>query len=334
MRLSSIKIHWLPDVREAGDTAKHFANSLGFTSVHCEEICLVVTELASNLLRHASGGTIVLSRIEDDGRQGIQIESEDSGPGIPDVDQAMADGYSTVGGLGTGLGTVNRLMDDVEFINRQPAGLRVDCKRWVRPLEPGRLQSPLVFGAAARPFRQLAENGDAFLFKQWSGHALVGVIDGLGHGPQAQRASQMARQYVEQHFDQPLESIFRGTGRACRATRGVVMALAHFDLANHRLTVAGIGNIEVRLVGSPERFNLITRRGVLGMNAPNAVSTEHPWTSSSMLIMHSDGLKTHWDWKDFRDLEREAPSLIAQRLLEILGKTEDDATIIVAKHRC
>jgi Histidine kinase-like ATPase domain/Stage II sporulation protein E (SpoIIE) len=299
--------------------------------VHCEEICLVVSELASNLLRHASQGTIRLSRVEAEDRVGIQIESEDSGPGIDNEEQAMSDGYSTAGGLGIGLGTINRLMDEVEFGSARQTGLLVVCKRWLRPNERREVGSELAFGAATRPFRQLSENGDTFIIKQWAGHALVGVIDGLGHGQFAQRASHTARHYIEQHFDQPLESLFRGTGRACLATRGVVMALAYFDLAKRKLRVGSIGNIEVRLIAGTERLHCMARRGILGMNAPNPIATEHAWTSSSLLIMHSDGLRTHWDWDDFRELAGEPPTVIAQGLLEALGKQDDDATVVVAR---
>jgi anti-sigma regulatory factor (Ser/Thr protein kinase)/serine/threonine protein phosphatase PrpC len=331
LRSGDIKVQWPADIRRAGEAARAFADSAGFPPLQCEEICLVATELASNLLRHASEGTIRLSRIEAEDRGGIQIDSEDSGPGIDNVEQAISDGYSTAGGPGIGLGTVNRLMDEVEFSSARQTGLLVVCKRWRRPNERGDVGRELAFGAATRPFRHLLENGDAFIIKQWPGHALVGVIDGLGHGQFAQRASQAARHYIEQHFDQPLESLFRGTGRVCQATRGVVMALAQFDLAEQKLRVASIGNIEVRLIGGTEKSHCMVRRGVLGMNAPNPISSEHAWTSSSLLIMHSDGLRTHWDWDDFRELAQETPSVIAQRLLEALGKPDDDATVVVAR---
>jgi serine/threonine protein phosphatase PrpC len=161
--------------------------------------------------------------------------------------------------------------------------------------------------------------------------ALAGVIDGLGHGQFAQRAAQTARQYVEHHFDQPLEAIFRGVGRACRATRGVVMALARIDSARQTFAVATIGNIEVRVIGSPTRINLIIRRGVIGLNAPSPLIVEHPWTNTTILIMHSDGLRTHWDWSDFAGLAPEPAGVIAQRLLRALGKTDDDATVLVVR---
>lgn len=332
MQPDDITIQMPQDVRKAGESAKAFANLVGFPSAESEAICLVVTELGSNLLRHATQGTITLSRITANTLPGIEIVSDDRGPGIRDIERAMADGYSTAGGLGTGLGTINRLMDEVEFHNKQPAGLRIVCRRWLRPVERSRFENRLTFGAATRPFRNSPENGDAFVIKQWGGHALVGVIDGLGHGQFAQRASQTARYYIEQHFDQPLLSLFRGAGRACHGTRGVVMALARFDLAKQQLEVANVGNIEIRLIGGPKkRFNPIVRRGIIGMNAPNPVCTQHDWEDSNILIMHSDGLRTHWEWSDFDELEHDTPSGVARRLLQALSKTDDDATILVAR---
>ena len=322
---------WQGDVLRAGELGRAFAASLGFPTLHCDEIGLAVTELASNLIRHAPGGTIKLGQVRTGERAGIEIQSVDNGPGISDVDRAITDGYSTAGGLGLGLGTVNRLMDELEISSGAKGGLHIVCRRWVRGRPSGAVLGGLDFGAATRSCRQLPENGDTFIFKQWERNALAGVIDGLGHGPLAQRASQAARQYIEQHFDQSLANLFLGVDRACRATRGVVMALARFDLARQTLTVASVGNIEVRLVGSPEKFNLVVRRGIVGLNAPKPVPSEHPWTSTCLLIMHSDGIRTHWNWSQFNDVMREAPNAIARRLLSELGKMDDDATVIVAR---
>ena len=319
------------ETKMASESARKLASALGFSSTECEEIALAVTELASNLIRHASGGTISVSALITPGRTGIQIESDDSGPGIADVERAITDGFSTAGGLGIGLGAVNRLVDDLEFVSKSTAGLHVVCQRWLRPKSQGLFTGDLSFGVASRPCRMAPQNGDAFVIKRWDAQALAGLIDGLGHGEFAQRAARTARQYLEQHFDQPLDSLFRGVGRACRATRGVVMALARFDLARHKLTVANVGNVEMRLVGGTERFNPIVRRGIVGLNAPNAVPTEHVWPPAAVLIMQTDGLKTHWDWNEFRHLESMPPGVIADRLLTVLGKPDDDATVIVAR---
>jgi anti-sigma regulatory factor (Ser/Thr protein kinase) len=324
-------VTWQGDVLRAGELGRGFSASLGFPAAQCDEIGLVVTELASNLIRHAPGGTITMGHVTTSERTGIEIQSVDKGPGISDVEQAITDGYSTAGGLGLGLGTVNRLMDELEIYSGSNGGLHIVCRRWVRARPSGAIAGGLAFGAATRSYRQLPENGDTFLFKQWERNALVGVIDGLGHGPLAQRASHTARHYIERHFDQPLPSLFLGVGRACRTTRGVVMALARFDLTRQTLTVASVGNIEVRLVGSSEKFNLVVRRGIVGLNAPNPVPAEHPWTSSSLLIMHSDGIRSHWNWSEFSDVLQAAPNMIARRLLSELGKLDDDATVVVAR---
>ncbi len=192
-------------------------------------------------------------------------------------------------------------------------------------------QCPLDFGVATRPYPGMALNGDAFVIKQWDESALVAVIDGLGHGQYAHRAAQHAREYVARHFDQPLANIFRGTGRACQATRGVVMALARFDWGQSKLTFATVGNIEARLFGNSEPVGFMIRRGIIGANAPNPIVTEHRWEPRNVLILHSDGLATHWRWEDFPHLAGKSATALAQGLLRALAKDNDDATVVVVK---
>lgn len=319
------------DIERGSELTKGVADSLGFSPEHREELALVAKELGTNLLRHAGHGKLTLTAIESGGRRGIQIESDDSGPGIADIERAVADGFSTAGGLGLGLGTVNRLMDELDIHSGARAGAHVVCRRWLRPRSPAVYRQAIAFGAATRSRRVFEENGDSFIMKQWEGHALIGVIDGLGHGPLAHRAAQTARQYIEQHYDQPLDRLFQGVGRACRTTRGVVMALAVFDGSQGKLRVASIGNIEMRLIGGNEAFRPVLRRGIVGFNAPDPVCTEHAWDAKRLLILHSDGVAAHWDWNDFKDLSAEAPDVIAQKLLRELAKPDDDATVIVAR---
>jgi anti-sigma regulatory factor (Ser/Thr protein kinase)/serine/threonine protein phosphatase PrpC len=318
----------LSALRKASNTT---AAAIGFDEKENEEIVLAVSELASNLVRHAGGGTVILTPFSDDGRSGIQIESMDKGPGIPDMERAMTDGFSTVGSLGYGLGTVNRLMDEFDIRSQPGAGTYIVCRRWVHANRPNNKFCPLSFGAATRPHPRMGLNGDAFIIKQWEESALVGVIDGLGHGQWAQRAAQTARRYVESHFAQLPEETFRGVGRLCRATRGVVMALARFDWEKEKLTFASIGNIETRIFNSPEPVKFVIRRGIIGLNAPNPVVTQHHWVPGSIMVMHSDGVETHWQWEDFPELANEAATITAQRLLHVLAKEEDDATVVVVR---
>jgi anti-sigma regulatory factor (Ser/Thr protein kinase)/serine/threonine protein phosphatase PrpC len=323
------------DVNEARQRAQAMALAIGFDETASAEVALAVSELGANLLRHTRGGTLTLTPLVDGRRVGMQVISQDRGPGMADVEQALTDGYSTAGGLGYGLGTVNRLMDELDIVSEPgtSGGTRIACKRWLRAdVRPG-LPTPLAVGAATRPHPGMTANGDAFVIKHWDEGTLVAVIDGLGHGPFAQRAAQTARQYVERHVDQPLDVIFRGVGRACRATRGVVMALARFDWGGTRLTFASIGNIEVRAFGSVEPMDFAIRRGIVGVNAPNPVVTQHRWQPNHVLVLHSDGLTTRWRWEDFRDLGSASASVVARRLLQALAKDDDDATVLVVKGR-
>jgi anti-sigma regulatory factor (Ser/Thr protein kinase) len=327
----TIEVLHSSDVGAARRLARALAERIGFDPVASEEVALAMTELATNLIKHAQSGRLTLTPLADGGRVGMGIESDDSGPGIVDVEQALGDRFSTAGTRGTGLGAVNRLMDELDITSERGRGTHIVCRKWLRR-HPGSVRPcPLAFGVATRPSQLGADNGDAFVVKQWAESALVGIMDGLGHGQFAHRAAEAARQYVEGHFDQPLDQIFRGTGRACRATRGVVMALARFDWGLGRLTFASVGNIEVRVFPRSEPFHFIVRRGVIGLNAPNAVVTEHPWPSDHMLVLHSDGLRTHWGWKDFPDAADQPAPGLAQELLRSLAKEEDDATVIVVR---
>ena len=306
------------------------ASLIGFEEKAVEEITLVVSELATNLVKHAGGGVLTLIPLSSP--DGIEIESLDGGPGIPHPGSAVVDGFSTAGSLGYGLGTANRLMDNLEITTPPNGrGARVVCRRTIRPdLSPGR-PFPLTLGVASRSYPGIAENGDSFVIKRWGNNALVGIIDGLGHGQPAHLAAETARQYVETHFEQPLEAQFRGTALACASTRGVVMALARFDCDSWKLTFASVGNVEARIFGNPEPVGLMVRRGVIGLNAPAPIVTEHPWRPSFTLVLHSDGLRTHWRWEDIPHLAGRPTEIVARELLRALAKDNDDATVMVVR---
>jgi len=327
----SLDIQHESDVSKARRAGKTAAGGLGFGPEACEEIALVMIELATNLLKHAQGGSLILTPIAAGGRTGLEIVSQDSGPGIPDVELALADRFTTAGSRGTGLGTINRLMDEMNITSRHGRGTRIVCRKWIRAHQPSVRPCPLAVGVATRPCGAGKVNGDSFLIKRWSESMLVGVIDGLGHGTFAHRAAVTATTYVESHFDRPLDQIFLGVNRACRATRGVVMALARFDWGSDLLTFASVGNIEARVFPDRKSFNFTIRRGIVGLNAPNPVVSEHPWPANHLLILHSDGLPTHWNWKDFPGLPEQPPTVIAQQLLRDLAKDNDDATVLAVR---
>ena len=105
------------DVSAVRRAAKEMALSLGFEARIGDEIAICASELASNVVKHAGGGMIEMVPVSTGDRVGMRLECSDWGPGIPHVDRSMSDGFSTVGSLGYGLGTVNRLMDSLVILS-------------------------------------------------------------------------------------------------------------------------------------------------------------------------------------------------------------------------
>jgi serine/threonine protein phosphatase PrpC len=109
------------------------------------------------------------------------------------------------------------------------------------------------------------------------------------------------------------------------------MALARFDWGRGQMSFASVGNIEARVFPSSELFHFAIRRGVIGLNAPSPVVTEHPWPLGNVLVLHSDGLRTHWSWKDFPRVAEQSANALAHDFLRFLSKEEDDATVVVVR---
>jgi anti-sigma regulatory factor (Ser/Thr protein kinase) len=275
------------DCAAVQQSVRESAIALGFGPTEAEEIVLAVAELASNIVKHAGQGILSLRSEPMGGRMGIEISALDKGPGMSDVNRCLADGYSTAGGLGYGLGAINRLMDEVEIHSCAGTGTQITCRRWLRS-EPNPLSSsPWDIGVATRPRRSALENGDAFVIRRWNEKLLVGVIDGLGHGQLAQHAALAAQQYVQCHYDLPLDKLFAGAGRACRGTRGAVMALARFE-SHGRILFASLGNIEARAFGRSQKVPFHVKRGILGLEERNVTVQDYNWLPGAVLVLHSD----------------------------------------------
>lgn len=318
------------DVAAARQAARKLAEAVGLEPSAGEEIALAVSELATNLVRHAEGGRLVLTPFTADGRAGLQLESLDAGPGIPDIGRALTDGFSTAGGLGNGLGTVNRIMDELDIQSTVGCGTHIICRKQAKAHAAVHGPCPLDIGVATRPKPGFRENGDSFVIVRGEGSALVGVIDGVGHGEEAQAAALAVRRYVEFHSERPLEALFHGADLACRGTRGCVMALARFEWQREAMLFASVGNIEARAFGVHPSPSLILRRGIVGVNCPKAVVSEHHWTHG-VLVFHSDGLSTHWTWSDFPELSDQPANIVAQQLLRRLANPQDDATVLIVR---
>ena len=117
--------------------ARVLTTQVGFDRHDTEAILLAVSELATNLVRYAPGGEVIVSVVSEANGVGILIQSSDPGPGIIDVELALRDGYSTSGGLGGGLPGVRRLMDDFTIVTG-PSGTSIEARKWLTSPSPSR----------------------------------------------------------------------------------------------------------------------------------------------------------------------------------------------------
>jgi len=97
------------------------------------------------------------------------------------------------------------------------------------------------------------------------------------------------------------------------------------------MTYASVGNIEVRFLNVVEPVKIIVRRGIIGLNAPNPVVTENIWNTEGIMMLFSDGIRTHWRWEDYPGLWEKSANDVARELLLSLAKNEDDATIVLVR---
>lgn len=118
------------DIVVARTRARDTAKVMGFGAIDQARIATAVSELARNIFLYAGTGEVIVRQIERNARKGIEIVCEDQGPGIPNIDLVMQDGYSTSRGMGMGLPGAKRLMDEFQIKSQENVGTTITCRKW------------------------------------------------------------------------------------------------------------------------------------------------------------------------------------------------------------
>lgn len=119
------------DVVRARQAARELASRIGFSQTDLTILATAVSEMTRNIVRFAGHGEVVVELVEEP-RRGVRVLARDAGPGIPDVEQAMSEGYSTYEGLGLGLPGARRLMDEFAVVSEVGRGTTVTMTKWLR----------------------------------------------------------------------------------------------------------------------------------------------------------------------------------------------------------
>ena len=319
-------------VGEARRHAAKLATELDFKETDAGRLALVVTELGTNLIKHARSGRLLLAA-RSCGESGSEVEvlAIDEGPGIANVEQCMGDGFSTGGSPGTGLGAIRRLADDFDLHSAVPAGTVAVAR--VRPATTAPAPGLFRFGVVALNAPGETVCGDGWCLVTDRSRAALLMADGLGHGPGAAEASQAALRLFRKAPFGPLPALLEQGHAALRATRGAAVMAAQLDAVGSTVRFAGAGNVIMRLVSGVSDRSLLSQHGTIGLQIRRPEEVVAEWPRHAVLAVHTDGIMARWPAAAVSGLLGRDPSLVAAVIARDYCRGRDDATILVLRRK-
>jgi anti-sigma regulatory factor (Ser/Thr protein kinase) len=322
-------------VGEARRAAAALSGTLALDPTVAGHLALVVTEAANNLVKHGGGGSILLSAREDGAVPTVEMLAIDKGPGMDDVGRCMVDGYSTAGSPGNGLGAIARHSTLYEIYSSPGLGTVV-LAQLSNPLSgPRKASRPapdFEVGAVSVPKAHEAVCGDAWIAQPTDRGIRVLLADGLGHGEAAAEAANAALEIAANHLPDALPELLERIHAGLRSTRGAAVSVAEIDLHRGIVSYAGLGNVAgVLVVAGQARRQMVSYNGTAGHQALKIGDFTYPCTSDSILVLHSDGLATHWSVDKYPGLYRSHSSIIAAVLFRDFERGSDDTTVVVVR---
>jgi len=322
------------------------SKKLGFNTIELGEISIVINELCTNFIKHkAVEGTLLFDIYEETDSVGIEITAQDKGPGIKDVDEIMKDGVSSKGTMGGGIGAIKRLMDsfeihsnynDSKYISFDSKHTELESMGTLIRLRKSPRNSPklkendIKFSILSRPYPGMGVNGDYYYIKKIKYRCIFAVIDGLGHGIEANSSSKLAAEIINDNIHKPIQDILSSVNKGLVCTRGVVAGIIIIDTLKKEFEYSAVGNIEFRYIlnGTTERF--IHTNGFLGAYSNNKIKVhKKTYEKDAIITMCTDGIINKWDFP-YLDTHLNNPAVPANSILKNFGKDTDDATILVA----
>jgi anti-sigma regulatory factor (Ser/Thr protein kinase) len=318
------------NVGEVRRAAIRLAEQLALGEERSSSAALIVTEMATNLIKHAKQGKILTQVIGTTDSCGIQFLAIDKGPGIKDVSSALGDGWSSSSTLGGGFGAMRRLGNAFDLYTQAGLGTVVLCEIWAGRKDPG-LHGDMRLGIVSTPYPGEELNGDGWLVKDGNDLFLLVVVDGLGHGALASDAAREAEKTVRDNSSDSPGALLEDCHRALAKTRGAAIGIAAFHPNGRLVTFAGTGNIAGSIVTAGASRGLASHNGTLGHVMSRVQEFSYPWTSDSLLVIHSDGVSARWNLENYPGILAKHPSVVAAVLHRDFARVHDDSTILVAR---
>ncbi|WP_448100374.1 ATP-binding protein [Luteibacter jiangsuensis] len=312
-------------VGQARRVAQQAAVEAGFDETDSGRVALVATELATNVLKHATSGAVHVAVVPGNGARGVEVVAVDRGPGF-NLAECLADGFSTGGTRGEGLGAVSRQADVMDMYADARGSVVM-----ARIYPKGSDRVDLLFGATQQTMEGEPVCGDAWAMAVSGGKHAFLVVDGLGHGLSAHDAARAGTDaFVEQPFSDPV-ALLNSLHGAMTGTRGGAVAVAQYDAATDTLRYAGIGNISGSLATLEGSRGLASHPGIVGVQARRAQPFDFPGVQGKLMVMWSDGLMSRWNLRDYPGLASRHPAVVTALLHRDFNRGRDDVTLLAAR---
>ncbi|WP_432714779.1 ATP-binding SpoIIE family protein phosphatase [Pedobacter sp.] len=306
------------------------ALAANFSEQKINHIDLIVAEITSNLEKYATGGEVLCAVIGEGPAQYLEIISIDNGPGINDLSSVLLDGISSSTTLGYGLGSIKRLSDFFSIYSQVGWGTilvsriyKSDIKRTIEPV----LVSHLIL---AKPFETVS--GDGCMYTNTELYFKLMVIDGLGHGTEANKVVIEANDFFQSYRLAGPDELIRAMHPVLKKTRGGVGTVVIYDKRNKLFKIVGVGNISTKAIDGNEVRNIMSYNGIIGHNIPNTM-TEYVIQAKDFryLILCSDGIKSRWDFTKHPTILRYDPIILAAAIYKDFGRQTDDMSVVILK---
>ncbi|MXV15059.1 ATP-binding protein [Hufsiella ginkgonis] len=307
------------------------AQDAGINATRLNEIDLIVAEMTSNLFKYGDSGEVLMGVFANGGSPYIEIISIDHGPGMANPARMMQDGVSTSNTMGHGLGSIKRLSDVFELYTLPGWGTIVLSRVYDDPKDIKRERKLIVRPiVVSKPGETVS--GDGLMIKQTDKYIKLMLADGLGHGPEANKAINEAAACFKVFPDYSPTETLRFIHSNIRKTRGAVAAVICYDFETKTWASAGIGNIAARIVGAASFRNQMSYNGIVGHNIPGSMSDQHyPADQFNQVILCSDGIKTRWDLTKYPMIFKHDLTILSAAIYKDHARKTDDMSVVVAK---
>lgn len=308
------------------------AVSGNFSERKIGEIDIIVAEMVSNLVKHAGGGQVLVKLMEENGLQGIELVSIDGGPGMLDVSRMVSDGVSTRNTLGHGLGAMKRLSQKFQVYSIKDWGTVILCR--VFEEDPPRFLKPAKaeIRSAILPKPGEEKCGDGFYYTVSADRIKLFAGDGLGHGPHAAHAVELAGEAFHACTECDPVEIIRFMHQAVKKSRGLVGTVAVFDFKDKKWTICGIGNILTKVISNVSSKTYMSYNGIIGLNMPNTMKAQEiDYESGQYVVMCSDGIKSRWDTVKYPGILRYDLNMLSAAILKDFARQTDDMLVAACK---